>query len=116
MANIDVYKPSRILSASCASEVTYWVRQKLDEGAQHILIDLRNVMFMDSSGLGCLVAARRMALETGATLALSSLNGQAGMLFEMAGVESLFLLVDGIEDYRLHLEQAAVAKQEQPCS
>lgn len=115
MAKIDVYKPSRILSAACASEISFWVRQKLDEGSQHLLIDLRNVMFMDSSGLGCLVAARRMTIETGATFALTALNGQARMLFEMAGVEDLFLIVDSMDAYQALLNSGVAMKQEQAC-
>lgn len=116
MANVSLYKPDRMLSSSSASEVTFWVRQKIDEGVQHLLVDLRNVMFMDSSGLGCLVAARRMALETGATFALCSLNGQAKMLFELAGVEDLFLIVDGIKAYEELLDSGVGAVPEQSCA
>ena len=100
MAKIDVFKPSRMLSAGNASDLTFWIRQKLDEGAKHLVIDMRNVMFMDSSGLGSLVAARRMAHEHGAVVVLTSLYGQAQMLFELAGVEGLFPLFSTVDDYR----------------
>lgn len=105
MANIAVYKPTRILSADSASELTFWIRQKLDEGMQHLIVDLKNVMFMDSSGLGSLVAARRMTHEHGAKFVLTSLNGQAQMLFDLAGVQDLFLVFPTIESYRNSLPE-----------
>jgi len=105
MAKIAVYKPTRILSADSASDLTFWIRQKLDEGVQHLLVDMKNVMFMDSSGLGSLVAARRMAHEHGAAFVLTSLNGQAQMLFELAGVEGLFQVHSSTESYRNSLAE-----------
>ncbi|MBD1910080.1 MULTISPECIES: STAS domain-containing protein [unclassified Leptolyngbya] len=107
MAKIDVFKPTRMLSASNASDLTSWIRQKLDAGSKHLVIDMRNVMFMDSSGLGSLVAARRMAYERGAVLVLTSLYGQAHMLLELAGVERLFPLFSTVDDYRSSLPEEA---------
>lgn len=105
MAKIDVFKPTRMLSAGNASDLTFWMRQKLDEGSKHLVVDMKNVMFMDSSGLGSLVAARRMAHEHGAVLVLTSLNGQAHMLIELAGVEELFPLFSTVDAYRNSLPE-----------
>jgi len=113
MTKIDVYKPTRILSAANASEITFWVRQMLDVNAQHLLLDLRNVMFMDSSGLGSLVAARRIALESGATFALCSIHGQARMLFDMANVGDLFLIFGTPQEYKRYLESHVVSPEPQ---
>jgi len=100
MAKIAVYKPTRILSADSASELTFWIRQKLDEGIKHLVLDMKNVMFMDSSGLGSLVSARRMVHEHGATFVLTSLNGQAQMLFDLAGVQDFFVVFPTIDSYQ----------------
>jgi anti-anti-sigma factor len=119
MTKINVYKPTRILSAANASEITLWARQVLDAEARHLLIDLGNVMFMDSSGLGSLVAARRIALEHGANFALCSVTGQARMLLDMANVESLFLIFGTLKEYQAHLEtndpSTESQKRHQPC-
>ena len=119
MTKIDVYKPTRILSAANASEITLWVRQVLDAEARHLLLDLGNVMFMDSSGLGSLVAARRIALEQGATFALCSVHGQTRMLLDMANVESLFLIFGTLKEYQVHLEANGLStesqRRHQPC-
>lgn len=119
MTKIDVYKPTRILSAANASEITLWVRQALDTNARHLLLDLSNVMFMDSSGLGSLVAARRIALEGGATFALGSIYGQPRMLLDIANVESLFLIFGTRKDYESYLETHGLSTESQkktPCS
>lgn len=94
-----------MLSADNASDLTFWIRQKLDDGAKRLVVDMKNVMFMDSSGLGSLVAARRMAHERGAVLVVTSLNGQAHMLFELAGVGGLFPMFSTIDAYRNSLPE-----------
>lgn len=46
---------------AAASEVRGCLRDLMVDGATHVLVDLRAVTFMDSTGLGMLVAARKQA-------------------------------------------------------
>ncbi|MBE9100029.1 STAS domain-containing protein [Vacuolonema iberomarrocanum] len=113
MTKIDVYKPTRILSAANASEITLWVRQVMDTNTRHVMLDLSNVMFMDSSGLGSLVAARRIALENGATFALCAVYGQPRMLLDISNVESLFLIFGTRKEYASYLETHCLSTESQ---
>lgn len=94
---------SRILSAIAAPELLYWVSNLLESGAQALVIDLKNVSFMDGSGLGALVIAQNRALKAGSRLALCALGGQARMLFETAGLDASFEIYTSLDEYKTTL-------------
>jgi anti-sigma B factor antagonist len=100
MANFNIFQPHRILSAGNATDLVDWTKQALETGTNVLLIDFCQVMFMDSSGLGTLVSALKLVQKAGGRLALCSLNGQALMLFEMAGMEKLFETYRSLDDFK----------------
>jgi anti-sigma B factor antagonist len=100
MAKFNIFQPNRILSAGNAGDLVDWTKQALDAGVDVLLIDFCQVMFMDSSGLGTLVSSLKLVQKAGRRLALCSLNGQALMLFEMAGMEKLFETYRNIDDFK----------------
>lgn len=48
------------LDASVAETVKSEIKQIIDKGERHLIVDFGNVQFMDSSGLGSLVGALKM--------------------------------------------------------
>jgi len=58
-----------------------------------LLINLKNVEQMDSSGLGCLVSSLRKIREVGGEMALCSVSGQVTELFELTCVDTIFKIV-----------------------
>lgn len=48
------------LDASVAEAVKSEIKQIVDQGERHLIVDLSEVHFMDSSGLGALVGALKM--------------------------------------------------------
>ncbi len=59
------------------------------ETAQHLVIDLRGVSFLDSSGLNALLILRREASTAGSDISLRSPSDRVMRLLEMAGVTDL---------------------------
>jgi anti-sigma B factor antagonist len=60
------------------------------DAAVHLLLDLSEVSFIDSSGLHAIVSAARTARRNGGMLAVDSpLPGQARRLIEITGLEEL---------------------------
>jgi anti-sigma B factor antagonist len=55
-----------------------------------IVIDLRHVPFMDSSGIQALNDARRQALERGIEFTLASVPPQPRMVLEVTGLSEVF--------------------------
>jgi anti-sigma B factor antagonist len=63
------------------------------EGAHDVVIDLAQMVFIDSRGLGALITASRMAKESGRDLALSGASPQALKAFQITGLAEHFTFV-----------------------
>lgn len=63
------------------------------EGHNNFLIDLSQVDYIDSSGLGVLVALQKRALEHHGALQLHGLNGVVLELFELTRLNKIFEIV-----------------------
>jgi anti-sigma B factor antagonist len=59
-----------------------------------LVLDLRQTSFIDSSGLGALVATRRLAEEQQVDLVLWGLRPQVRRIFEMVHALELFRIVE----------------------
>lgn len=91
MTTFRIYEPaSRILSSVSIRDFQICIDDAAKADVEVVLIDLQNVMFMDSQGLGALMSARHRAETAGVEMALCSLSGQARMLLEMSGIDQIF--------------------------
>ena len=61
----------------------------LDKSA-HFVIDLSEVEFMDSTGLGSMLSCLRIVKSKGGTLRLCSLTPEVSQLFEMVMMDRVF--------------------------
>ena len=63
-----------------------------EEQAESVVLDLTEVPYIDSSGLGSLVNACVSRQKAGRRLALSGVNDRVLRLFEVTRTDSLFLI------------------------
>lgn len=63
-----------------------------------VVVDLREVSFLDSSALGVLVGARRRCRESGGDLRLVIDTPRVRRLFDITGLNTVFDIVDGTGD------------------
>lgn len=63
------------------------------ESGAPVAVDVREVPFMDSMGLGVLVGARRRAGESGAGFAIISDGGPITRLLDVSGLGTMFRVV-----------------------
>ncbi len=89
-SEIKVIKPSGILDSSMASQLCREVDEFVKGGNARVLVDLENVSFIDSSGLGGLVNAFKSTRAVGGKLVLCSVCEQARMLLEITGMDQVF--------------------------
>jgi len=66
------------------------ILRSIEEGENQIVIDLSNVSFMDSSGLGVLVAGLKRARERGGELALVFGEGSVQKVLGITGLDRVF--------------------------
>ncbi len=69
-----------------------------EERFQTMILDLTEVPYLDSSGLGSLVSAYVSRQKAGQRVALSGVNARVLRLFEITKVESLFLMFPTFDD------------------
>ena len=90
--------PEGDIDAANATLLREILRQVLEQGdVTHIDVTMRDVTFLDSSGLGMLVAAQRAAAAKGATLMLSEAGPVVRMVLEVTHLDGV-LLGDGESD------------------
>jgi anti-sigma B factor antagonist len=66
------------------------VNRLLEEGKVNLLVDMRKVGFLDSSGLGALVRAMTSSQKEGGQTKLLGAGPQVRKLLEMTKLDSLF--------------------------
>ena len=62
----------------------------IEKGHNTFLIDLEGVDYIDSSGLGTLVAIHKRALQNGGSVVIKGLHGLVKDLFELTRLDKVF--------------------------
>lgn len=65
------------------------MRKIITDHGKHALLDLRHVDFIDSSGLGALIAVHK-AMPPGLTLTLSNMTPNVKRVFRLTRMDSVF--------------------------
>ncbi|MDR3566037.1 MAG: STAS domain-containing protein [Negativicutes bacterium] len=65
----------------------------IEKGRYRFLVDLSNVKYLDSAGLGVLIKIRKKVQSQGGDIAIRGLNGIVKELFEMTSLDQLFTIV-----------------------
>ena len=89
-SNIRIVEPSGILDSSKSEEFKQIVDSVLTSEAQVLLLDLKNITFVDSSGLGTLVVALKQLKAADRKMYICSINDQVRMLFELTSMDRVF--------------------------
>lgn len=78
-----------------------------EKGHQDLIVDLTQLEFLDSTGLGALIGAHRRAAENGGSLRLIVADGPIARLLNITGLIRIFAVYHSLEDARNN--QARVA-------
>jgi anti-sigma B factor antagonist len=78
------------LDAHNSIELKGEMQKQFEEGTKNILVDLKDVRFIDSSGLGALVSGFKNAISHQGNLKLSSLQPQVKSMFELTRLHRVF--------------------------
>jgi anti-sigma B factor antagonist len=78
------------LDAHNSGDLKSEMHKLFEEGNKNILIDLKDVRFIDSSGLGALVSGFKNAISHQGNLKLSTLQPQVKSMFELTRLHRVF--------------------------
>ena len=68
------------------------------EGYKNIILDLRNVQYIDSSGLSAVLVGNRFCKESEGTFVLTNLNPHILKLIKISQLESILNIVPTLEE------------------
>lgn len=100
---IKVVQPTGLLDGSKANQVRREINECLEAGAQIVLLDLKDVTFIDSSGLGSLVSALKTVRSSGAKMLICSISDQVRILFELTSMDRVFKVYANREEFEKDL-------------
>lgn len=74
------------------------LNELVEAGATHLVVDLEDVDFIDSTGLGVLVGSLRVARAGGGDLRLVCTNSRILKVFEATGLHEIFTIGTTVDD------------------
>ncbi len=90
MGDIDAYH---------SADFKKGIREKIESfSGSKIVLDLSNVSYIDSAGLGSLVAILKDVRNAGKSFVLASLKPNVKRIFEMTRLDKVFKIVDTPEE------------------
>ena len=75
------------VDVSCASELREAIDAALEEGGAEVVVDLAQVPYIDSTGIGVLVGGAHRALEAGLRLQVVNPQRNVARVFGLLGID-----------------------------
>ncbi len=111
MARVDINMQVRSVNGSIAvvsldgeidvytsPKVKDFIGKLIDKGTYTFAIDLQNVRYIDSTGLGVLIGGLKRVREHGGAVTLVSTNPQTRKIFDITGLIKVFDIYDSVDD------------------
>ena len=89
-----IIQPTGRLDINTSETLRQSVIEAFNHGAKTLLIDCREVTFLDSSGLSAMVMALKKARELNVPLSLYGLDEQAMILLRLTGMNKVFNILE----------------------
>jgi len=100
MTNIvRAIQPKGILDSVNSNSLRREITDTIDRGVKTILLDLQDITFMNSSGMGALVATLKAVKAAGGQLALCSLSDQVRIIFELSRMDRIFQVYQDRQEF-----------------
>jgi anti-sigma B factor antagonist len=86
------------LDAHNSGELKDRILKVLEEGGRNLIVDLSDVQFIDSSGLGALLSGYKNANLRSSAFALASLQPRVKSMFELTRLHRVFEIYPGLQE------------------
>jgi anti-sigma B factor antagonist len=85
------------IDATVAIQFKDEIRAEIDDKAQHVILDLAEVDFIDSSGLGAIVASMKQ-LKGDRKLDLAGLTPTVAKVFQLTRMDTVFKIHKSVDE------------------
>ena len=93
----SVISVSGRLNAVSTNDLKNEIKNQVASGRTSLVIDLKEISFIDSSGLSALVSGLKLTRERGGSLSLSGLNEQTSSVFKLTLLDRVFHIFPDVE-------------------
>lgn len=97
---VKAFQPSGILDGINGNQLRKEIISAVETGVDIVLLDFQDITFMNSAGLGTLLAALRTVKTKGNQIFICSLNEQVKMLFGMTKMERVFEIFANRDEFK----------------
>lgn len=95
---VVIYVREERLDAHNSEELKTEMNRLFEAGSRELIVDLKEVRFIDSSGLGVLVSGFKNASTRQGSLKLSGLQTQVRSMFELTRLHRVFDIFQTIDE------------------
>ena len=96
---VKTLEPTGMLDGAAAHDLKNQVLDVLRQGADGVLLNMAGITFMNSSGIGALVATLKAVREKDKQLYICGLTDQVRMIFELTKMDRVFTLYADVADF-----------------
>jgi anti-anti-sigma factor len=89
-SQVKVFQPQGIFNSKNGNQLREEVDELITSDIKIILIDFKDVTFMDSSGFSALLMTLKTVRQKNVRLVLCSINEQIKMVFDMTNTHKIF--------------------------
>lgn len=104
---VTVLEPSGVLDGNSANDLCNEIVSHIQQGSTMILLNFQNIDFMNSSGIGALVAMLKVARKQKCQIFVCELSSQVKAIFKITKLDKLFNIFETEEDFNQSLNQPA---------
>ena len=87
--DVALVRPRGRLNMVAAPDLRNAVSAAVQAGRRRVVVDLAGVEFMDSSGLGALIASLKTARQAGGDLRIAGANEQVALVLQLSNVDRI---------------------------
>jgi anti-sigma B factor antagonist len=95
--NQAVVRPQGRVDASTADDLRQYLKETLQNDVRHLVVDMIQVDFIDSSGLGALVSGFKAARENHGSFVLANVGRQVRIALELTRLNQVFTVHEDVE-------------------
>ena len=96
---VKAFQPSGIFDGIQGNQLRIEITSAVETGVDIVLLDLQDITFMNSAGLGTLLAALKAARKIGGKISLCSVNEQVQLLLRMTKMERIFEIFNNRDEF-----------------
>lgn len=87
------------------------VKRSIDNGYRYAVLDLTDLTYVDSSGIGALIQISNWLKKRGGRLVLANTQGSVEKIFQISKLDEFFVFRDSTSDARLYLEEVITSSK-----